>query len=97
MKDDKYIILLIAGIIILLGWMTYKENVNREDTRTHIEEEVVLNDIPIKVSIAYENEELIIKPSPEDKYQCLVNYEIEINNNKFHNDFSLINTMRTIM
>ena len=37
MKDDKYIILLIAGIIILLGWMTYKENVNREDTRTHIE------------------------------------------------------------
>ncbi len=90
MKDDKHIILLIAGIIILFGWVTYKENVNREDTRTHIEEEVVLNDIPIKVSIAYENEELIIKPSPEDKYQCLVNYEIEIDNNKFHDNFSLI-------
>ncbi len=96
MKDDKHIILLIAGIIILFGRVAYKENVEREAARTHIEEEVVLNDTPIKVSIVYENKELIIKPSPEDRYRCLVDYEIEIDNNKFHDNFSLISDEKPI-
>ena len=96
MKDDKHIILLIAGIIILFGRVAYKENVEREAARTHIEEEVVLNDTPIKVSIVYENKELIIKPSPEDRYRCLVDYEIEIDNNKFHDNFYLISDEKPI-
>ncbi len=96
MKDDKYIILLIAGIIILFGWVTYKENVNREDTRTHIEEEVVLNDIPIKVSIAYENEELIIKPSPEDKYQCLITYTAKMDKKAFDTELTLVSDKNPI-
>ncbi len=96
MKDDKYIILLIAGIIILFGWVTYKENVNREDTRTHIEEEVVLNDIPIKVSIAYENEKLIIKPSPEDKYQCLITYNAKMDKKAFDTELTLVSDKNPI-
>ena len=96
MKNEKYLIVLIAGIIILLGWVTYKENVNREDTRTHIEEEVVLNDIPIKVSIAYENEELIIKPSPEDKYQCLITYNAKMDKKAFDTELTLVSDKNPI-
>ena len=96
MKDDKYIILLIVGIIILLGWVAYKESVEREAAKTHIEEEVVLNDIPIKVSIAYENEELIIKPSPEDKYQCLITYTAKMDKKAFDTELTLVSDKNPI-
>ena len=96
MKDDKYIILLIVGIIILLGWVAYKESVEREAAKTHIEEEVVLNDIPIKVSIAYENVELIIKPSPEDKYQCLITYTAKMDKKAFDTELTLVSDKNPI-
>lgn len=96
MKDDKHIILLIAGIIILLGWVAYKENVEREAARTYIEEEVVLNDTPIKVSIVYENKELIIKPSPEDRYRCLITYNAKIDKKAFDTELTLVSDKNPI-
>ena len=96
MKDDKHIILLIAGIIILFGRVAYKENVEREAARTHIEEEVVLNDTPIKVSIVYENKELIIKPSPEDRYRCLITYNAKIDKKTFDTELTLVSDKNPI-
>ncbi|MCI8271289.1 MAG: hypothetical protein HFG16_03140 [Erysipelotrichaceae bacterium] len=96
MKKERYLIVLIAGIIILLGWVAYKESVEREAAKTHIEEEVVLNDIPIKVSIVYENKELIIKPSPEDRYRCLITYNAKIDKKAFDIELSLLSDKNPI-
>ena len=96
MKKERYLIVLIAGIIILLGWVAYKESVEREAAKTHIEEEVVLNDIPIKVSIVNENKELIIKPSPEDRYRCLITYNAKIDKKAFDIELSLLSDKNPI-
>lgn len=94
--SKKWWVILI--IVLMSSGIYYKYTHPSEDTRTHMEKEIVLNEVPFKISVAYENEYLEhFKATPDDRYRCTIEYEIEIDNDEtFDKEFRIISNLNPI-